>query len=172
MRVPTITLALALILASCTGSAATTTTAAATTTSSDRQTTTVERLPDCPQPSYEISSFPPGISSSQAPVVDLPFDDYTIVPGSSSQIWVADDGGLAMALVRGALPPEEWPGARGEVSIDGARGVAGPFGDGSWVVAWFEAPGERCDRYTLVFYPPVDPLDVQSTIESLNRTAG
>jgi hypothetical protein len=164
---------LAVLAVACTdGAADVATTVVPTTTTAPTTTTTIERLADCPAPSYEISSFPTGVSSEQVPVADLPFDDYTIVPGSSSQIWLDDDGALAMALVRGALPPEQWPGDRGEVSIDGARGVVGPFEDGTWVAAWFEEPGERCDQYTLVFYPPIDPLEVQSTIESMDRTAG
>jgi hypothetical protein len=165
---------LGVVVAGCTEGAAdvTTTTLPPTTTTTVPTTTSVERLPDCPAPSYEIASFPSGISSDQVPVADLPFDDYTIVPGSASQIWLADDGALAMALIRGALPPDQWPGERGEVSIDGARGVVGPFDDGTWVAAWFEEPGERCDQYTLVFYPPIDPVEVQSTIESMDRTAG
>ncbi len=77
-----------------------------------------------------------------------------------------------MALVRGSLPPEEWPGERGEVSIDGARGVAGQFEDGTWVVAWFEEPGDRCDRYMLVVYQPVEAAEVEATVASLDRTAG
>lgn len=154
------------------GAEATTTTPAPSTTLAETTTTTVERLADCPAPPYDIGVFPSGISSEQVPVADLPFDDFTIVPGSSSQIWLADDGGLAMALIRGALPPEQWPGERGEVSIDGARAVVGPFDDGTWVAAWFEEPGERCDQYTLVFYPPVDPDEVRTTIESMDRTAG
>ena len=145
---------LAVFTAACTdgGAASTTTDPPTTTTTAQETTTTVERLADCPAPPYDIGFFPSGISSEQVPVADLPFDDYTIVPGSSSEIWLADDGSLAMALVRGALPPEQWPGER--------------------VVAWFEEPGERCDRYTLVFYPPVDPREVQATIESMDRTAG
>ena len=92
--------------------------------------------------------------------------------GSSSEIWLADDGSLAMALIRGALPPEQWPGESQIVDIDGVDARVGPFEAGEWVVAWFEEPGERCDQYTLVFYPPVDPQEVRATIESMDRTAG
>lgn len=77
-----------------------------------------------------------------------------------------------VALIRGSLPPEQWPGRKGEVTIDGARGVAGPFEDGTWVVAWYEQPGERCDLYMLVFYPPVEPAEVEATVNSLDRVAG
>jgi hypothetical protein len=165
--------AFAVLAAACSdGAAVSTTTAQPTTTSVPETTTTVERLADCPAPPYQISTFPSGISSDQVPVADLPFDDYTTVPGSSSEIWLADDGGLAMALIRGALPPEQWPGESQIVDIDGVDARVGPFETGEWVVAWFEEPGERCDQYTLVFYPPVDPQEVQATIESMDRTAG
>lgn len=165
---------LAVWMAGCTNgdTVPTTTEPPATTTTVQETTTTVERLADCPAPPYDIGFFPSGISSDQVPVADLPFDDYTIVPGSSSEIWLADDGSLAMALIRGALPPEQWPGASQIVDIDGVDARVGPFEGGEWVVAWFEAPGERCDQYTLVFYPPVDPQEVQATIESMDRTAG
>lgn len=165
---------LAVAVVACTdgGAASTTTEAPMTTTTVQETTTTVERLADCPAPPYDIGSFPSGVSSEQVPVADLPFDDYTIVPGSSSEIWLADDGSLAMALIRGALPPEQWPGESQIVDIDGVDARVGPFETGEWVAAWFEQPGERCDQYTLVFYPPVDPREVQATLDSMDRTAG
>lgn len=165
---------IALLASACTdgGAVSTTTQSPPTPTTVPETTTTVERLVDCPAPPYDISSFPSGVSSDQVPVSDLPFDDYTIVPGSSSEIWLADDGSLAMALIRGALPPEQWPGDSQIVEIDGVDARVGPFESGEWVVAWFEEPGERCDQYTLVFYPPVDPQEVRATIDSMDRTAG
>ncbi len=162
----------AVVCVACSQTSTPTTTIAPTTTVVETTSTTRERLVDCAAPQYEITSFPSGISANQTPVSDLPFDQYTTVPGSASRIFLAEDGGLAMALVRGTLPPEEWPGDSQLIDIDGAQGRVGPFDDGTWVVAWFEQPGERCDRYTLVFYPPIDPLEVRSTIESMDRTAG
>ena len=58
------------------------------------------------------------------------------------------------------------------VSIDGTDGVVGPHDDGTWVAGWFEAPGERCDLYTMVFYPPVAPEDVEQVILGMNRVGG
>lgn len=175
-RLSVTAVSLMLAISACTGQAvepsSTTTTTEPTTTTTTVATTTTERPPDCPPPPYDIGVFPSTVAANQVPASNIGFDDYTIYPGSSSQIWLSEEGGLALALVRGALPPEEWPGERGEVEIDGARAVAGPFDDGSWVVAWFEAPGERCDQYTLVFYPPVETEDVQATLASMDRTAG
>lgn len=165
---------LALALVACSGQAIETTTTAPppSTTTTVVDTTTTTRLPDCPAPPYEFGSLPSTVQPNQVPAANLSLDEFTTAAGSSSTIWVGGDGDLAMALVRGALPPEQWPGERGEVDIDGARGVAGPFEDGTWVVAWYEEPGARCDQYTLVFYPPIEPSEVEATIESIDRTAG
>lgn len=130
------------------------------------------RLVECGGVPYEVGILPPGVSQDPTSAVDIPFDDYTTVPGSRSRLWLRDDGGLAVSLIRGTLPLTDWPGERGRVSIDGAEGVAGLFDDGSWVVAWFEDTGDRCDRYTMVFYPPVASSDVETTIASMDRTAG
>lgn len=162
---------IALIVTACSAASAPTTTVEPTTTTIV-ETTTTTRPPDCPAPPYEFGSVPSTVAPNQVPAENLSLDGFTTAPGSSSSIWVGDDGDLAMALVRGALPPEQWPGDRGEVDIDGARGVAGPFEDGTWVVAWFEEPGDRCDQYTLVFYPPIDPSEVEATLETIDRTAG
>ena len=170
-----VVLVLLLLASACTGADADpepTTTAAPTTTTTVSTTTTTERPVDCPPPAYDIGSFPSNVAANQVPAENIAFDDYTTYPGSSSEIWLGDDGALSLALVRGALPPEDWPGDRGEVDIDGARAVVGPFDDGSWVVAWFEAPGERCDQYTMVFYAPVLGEEVRATLESMDRTAG
>jgi hypothetical protein len=94
------------------------------------------------------------------------------VPGISAALLGRDDGTVAIALVRGTLPPVQWPAEKGEVLIDGTRGVVGPHPDGTWVAGWYEAPGERCDLYTLVVYPPVAPADVEHLIGELNRVGG
>lgn len=103
---------------------------------------------------------------------DIAFDELTSLPATHSTLWVDGDGVLAVALIRGALPPREWPGDKGVVTVDGVDAAVGPFGDGSWVAAWYEVPGDRCDLYTMVFYPPVDPAEVEATLRSLDRTAG
>jgi hypothetical protein len=40
------------------------------------------------------------------------------------------------------------------------------------VAGWFEAPGERCDLYTMVFYPPVADEEVEQTLAGMNRVGG
>jgi hypothetical protein len=173
---PLLVLLLAGVLAACGSDSAPTTTSTSappsTTTTAVPQTTTSAPLTDCPRAPYEVGVFPSGVGDAQVPAEGLALDPFTSVPGSHSTIWVTDDGALALALVRGTLPPEQWPGERGEVEIDGVRAVVGPFDDGSWVAAWFEEPGDRCDLYTMVFYPPVEPGEVEATLESMDRVAG
>jgi hypothetical protein len=55
------------------------------------------------------------------------------------------------------------------VEVAGIRAVVGPFDDGKWVAAWFEGEGERCDLYTMVFYPPVEPAEVETALASITR---
>jgi hypothetical protein len=143
------------------------------TTTTVETTTTATLPPECPTPPYEVGVLPARAALDRPPSSEqVVLDQFTTIAGTSATIWVDAEGNAVMALVRGSLPPEQWPGDRGEVFIDGARGVAGPFADGTWVVAWFEEPGDRCDRYMAVFYPPVEPTEVQATIESMNRVAG
>lgn len=129
-------------------------------------------LTDCPAPRYEAGALPERVSTTSVAVEDVDQDSFTSLPGTRSQIWLADDGGLAVAIIRGSLPPEEWPGAKGEVIIDGVRAIAGQYADGTWVVGWFEEPGDRCDLYTMVFYQPVSSAEVSETLASMNRVAG
>ena len=105
-------------------------------------------------------------------VADIEPDVWTSVPGSSATLLGRSDGTLAIALIRGTLPPIDWPAEKGEVLIDGTRAVVGPHPDGTWVSGWFEAPGERCDLYTMVFYPPIAPEEVEQVIDGMNRVGG
>lgn len=151
------------------GSSTTTTTMAVTTTTLDVSTTAPPV--ECPPPPYELDFLPIGIGTAVLDPEEIEPDVWTSVPGSSATLWGRDDV-VALALIRGTLPAVEWPGDRGAVHIDGTRGVVGPHPDGTWVAGWFEAPGERCDLYTMVFYPPVSPDDVQQTLAGMNRVGG
>jgi hypothetical protein len=163
-------LLLVLILAcSGTGSDTTTTTSALTTTSLAVPTTAPPV--ECPPPPYEVGFLPIGVGATVLDAGEIEPDVWTSVPGSSATLWGIDDA-VAIALVRGALPAVEWPGDKGEVFVDGTRGVVGPHPDGTWVAGWFEAPGERCDLYTMVFYPPVANDDVKQTLAGMNRVGG
>ena len=163
-------LLLVLILA-CSGAGSdTTTTTAGPTTTSLAVTTTAPPL-ECPAPPYELAFLPVGVGSAVLDAEEIEPDVWTSVPGSSATLWGRDDA-VAIALIRGALPAVEWPGDKGAVTIDGTPGVVGPHPDGTWVAGWFEAPGERCDLYTMVFYPPVADEDVEQTLAGMNRVGG
>lgn len=167
-----LTLALLLVLSACGSDAAPTTTMAPPASSTTVPVTTTTLPPEpCPAPPYELEFLPLGVGEGIIGT-ELEPDVWTSVAGSSTTFVPRDDDTVAIALIRGTLPAVEWPADRGEVSIDGTRGVAGPHPDGTWVVGWFEEPAERCDLYTMVFYPPWDPLDVEAVIEEMNRVGG
>jgi hypothetical protein len=151
------------------GSGSTTTTEAVTSTTL-APTTTAPPV-ECPPPPYELSFLPVGVGTAVIDAEAIEPDVWTSVPGSSATLFGRDDV-VAIALIRGTLPAVEWPGDKGLVFIDGTRGVAGPHPEGTWVTGWFEAPGERCDLYTMVFYPPIAPEDVEQTLEGMNRVGG
>ena len=151
------------------GSGTTTTTEAATTTTLT-PTTTAPPV-ECPPPPYELAFLPVGVGTAVLDAEEIEPDVWTSVPGSSATLFGRGDV-VAIALIRGTLPAVEWPGDRGEVFVDGTRGVVGPHPDGTWVAGWFEAPGERCDLYTMVFYPPIAPQDAEQTLAGMNRVGG
>jgi hypothetical protein len=99
-------------------------------------------------------------------------DVWTSVGGTSTVFWGRLGDSVAIALIRGTLPAVDWPGEKGEVFVDGTRTAVGPHPDGTWVAGWFEEPGERCDLYTMVFYPPWAPPDVEQVLEGMNRVGG
>lgn len=114
--------------------------------------------------------MPERVESVPSDPDNLELDEFTSIGGTQSLFWVDDGGAVAVAVIRGTLPPEQWPGERGEVDVAGNRAAVGPFDDGKWVAAWYEGDGqERCDLYTMVFYPPVDPAEVELSLASIVR---
>ena len=136
--------------------------------------TTTEGSPpvECPAAPYELEHVPYGVGEPTLDHETIEPDVWTSVGGTNTTFWVRTDGTVAIALVRGTLPAVDWPAEKGEVDIDGSAGVAGPHPDGTWVVGWFEQPGERCDLYSMIFYPPVAPADVEETLVGMNRVGG
>jgi hypothetical protein len=165
---------LALVVLACAGSPPPAETTAAPTVPGTQATTTTTTAPPppCPPAPYDVGYLPPRVRSAEtSDTADEP-DEFTSIGGTHVRIWVDGDGATAIALIRGALPPRQFPAEKGEVDIAGTRGVAGPYPDGRWVIAWFNPPGDRCDLYTMVFYPPVAPAEVRDTIASMVRTPG
>ena len=166
-------LGIALSLASCSGTVeSTTTTSTVTTTTSSAETTTTEPPVECPAAPYELEFLPVGVGTGLLDPDEIEMDVWTSVGGSQTDFLGREDGTVAIALIRGTLPPVDWPAEKGEVFIDGTRAVVGPHPDGSWVAGWFEEPGERCDLYTMVFYPPVAASDVEAVLTGMNRVGG
>ena len=149
----------------------TTTTESLTTTTSVSSTTTVPPEP-CPPAPYEIGFFPPWMSSEGLDPSGIEPDVWTSGGGTNTTFYGRNVGSVAIALIRGTLPPIDWPGEKGTTSIDGTDAVAGMHADGTWVVAWYEEPAARCDLYTMVFYPPWSQEDVGSVVHSMNRVGG
>lgn len=166
-------LGLLLAVAACSGDAESTTTSSpVVTTTTVGETTTTETPIDCPAAPYELEFLPTGVGTGLLDPDEIEMDVWTSVGGSQTDFFGREDGTVAIALIRGTLPAVEWPAEKGEVFIDGTRGVVGPHPDGSWVAGWYEEPGERCDEYTMVFYPPVASPDVEAVLAGMNRVGG
>jgi len=134
-------------------------------------TTTVEPLVECPQIPYQVPGLPARLACESADLAAIEEDEFTSLGGTRSVFWVDEAGNLTVAMIRGALPPREWPGEKGEIDIDGQRAVVGPFEDGLWVAGWFDGDGQdRCDLYTMVFYPPIQPDEVETALASITRS--
>ena len=165
-----------LLLAACsTGAVEETTTTSSlppsTTSTAAASTTTTPPL-ECPAAPYDLEFLPQGVGEGELETETMEPDVWTSVAGSRTTFVPRNDGNVAIALIRGTLPAVDWPGEKGEISIDGTRAAVGPHPDGTWVAAWFEEPGERCDQYTMVFYPPWAPAEVEEVLLGMNRVGG
>jgi hypothetical protein len=174
MRLRVLFVALAaLLIAGCAGAATETTTTLAptsTTTTQAASTTTVPR--PCPEAPYEIGYLPININDAGIDPNGVEPDVWTSVGGTQTTFYGREDGTVAIAVIRGALPAVDWPGDKGETTVDGVRAAVGPHPDGTWVMGWYLEPQERCDLYTMVFYPPWAPSEVERVILSMTRVPG
>lgn len=166
-----------LVLAACTGGGAiesTTTsfTVPDTTTSTSPATNTTQPPQECPPAPYEMTFLPAGVGQGELDSATLEPDVWTSVAGTNTTFVPRNDDTVAIALIRGTLPAVDWPGEKGEISVDGTRAAVGPHPDGTWVAGWFEEPGARCDRYSMVFYPPWNPSNVEEVLLGMNRIGG
>ena len=159
-----------LLVGACSAGSDSSTTLASTTTAPPASTTTMEALVECPQIPYQVPDLPARVAGESADLSAIEEDEFTALGGTRSVFWVDGEGNLTVALIRGALPPREWPGEKGEIEIAGQRAVVGPFEDGLWVAGWFDADGQdRCDLYTMVFYPPIEADEVETALTSITR---
>ena len=167
-----LSVALILLVAACTGATQETTTTVSSTSTTVISTTTTTVPEVCPPPPYEIGFFPPWLNSEGMDPSGVEPDVWTSVGGTNTTFYGRNVGSVAIALIRGTLPPIDWPGEKGTTTIDGTDAVAGMHPDGTWVVGWYEEPAARCDLYTMVFYPPWSQDDVGSVVHSMNRVGG
>jgi hypothetical protein len=159
-----------LIICACSAGTQPTTSLVPVTTGSAPITTALESLVECPQIPYRVPGLPARVTGENADLAAIDEDEFTSLGGTRSVFWVDEDGDLTVALIRGALPPRDWPGDKGEIEIAGMRAVVGPFENGLWVASWFEGDGQdRCDRYTMVFYPPIASDEVETALTSIIR---
>lgn len=170
-------LLIALVMAACSGpgganTTSTTVEAINTTTTTMAITTTMADLRTCPPAPYEVGVLPVTVSGSDFDPSEAEPDVWTSVGGTHTTFFGFTDGTMAIALIRGTLPAVEWPGPKGETNVDGVPAVVGPHPDGTWVMGWYVEPAERCDLYTMVFYPPWNPDDVEKAILSMTRIPG
>ena len=160
----------ALLLAACSsGEAAPTLLTPTTVASPDLTTTTVEPPPavEACDPAQFVPAFlPTRVAKEQPATRDVPYDQYTIISGTSTSLWSQDDGTPVLAMVRGSLPPERWLQTPEVITVRGVDAALGELPNGVWGVAWFEGP-DRCDEYTIVLYPPATAAEVQAVAESL-----
>ncbi len=162
----------AVLLAACSSSESTPTLLTPTTAASpDLAPTTTTTEPPPPVVACEPAPFVPAqlpdrVADEQPPTRDVPYDQYTIISGTSTSVWSQADGTPVLAVIRGSLPPVQWLETPERISIRGVDAALGQLPDGVWGVAWFEGPA-RCDEYTIVLYPPADADSLRAIAESL-----
>lgn len=161
----------ALLLAACSsGEAAAPTLLTPTTAASPDLTTSSTEPPPtveaCHPAQFVPAVLPDRVATEQPATRDIPYDQYTIISGTSTSLWSQDDGTPVLAMIRGSLPPERWLETPERISVRGVDAALGALPNGVWGVAWFEGP-DRCDEYTIVLYPPATAAEAQAVAESL-----
>ena len=168
--------ALLLIVVGCGAASVETTTPAPATVPTTLLHTTTSTLAgavdECPPAPYEVTFLPINVNEAGFDPSGLEPDVWTSVGGSQTTFFGRSDGTVAIAVIRGALPAVDWPAEKGEIEIDGIRAAVGPHLDGTWVAGWIVAPEARCDLYSVIFYPPWNPKDVEGVLLSMRRVAG
>jgi len=163
-------LAGALILAACSSAGTTDTLLSPTSAAVPDATTTTEPPPPpveaCDPAPFVPTILPDRVATETPATKDIPYDQYTIISGTSTSVWSQDDGVPVLAIVRGALPPARWLETPEEIVVRDERAALGQLPDGIWGVAWFEGP-DRCDEYSVILYPPATAEEARMVAESL-----
>ncbi len=168
VRRDSILLCLAFLLAACGGgsSVATTTSIVSFPATSAPSTSTSAPPPEpCDPPPFLPTVLPGGINERPSPSA-VPLDTFTLQPGTIVTAWADDAGTPVVVMVRGALPPEQWTAQPEVIEVRGVDAAVGPLSDGVWAVAWYEGP-DRCDEYSIIFYPPTDAATAKMVAESV-----
>ena len=131
-------------------------------------TTTDPPLAVCPDLQSFPSQLPARVVSGLPDTSEVAFDEFTVIEGTFAALRFDADGQPVMAMIRGALPPRQFTEESQVVEVlDGIPALVGPIGDGYWAAAWAIPPGDRCDLYSLIFYPPVEPSEALSVTASV-----
>ena len=160
-----------LLLAACSSTGNADTLLTPTSTAVPDATTTTTEPPPPPVESCDPAPFVPTVLpdrvATETPATkDIPYDQYTIISGTSTSVWSQDDGVPVLAIVRGSLPPVRWLETPEVITVRDVDAALGQLPDGVWAVAWFEGD-DRCDEYSVVLYPPATAEEARMVAESL-----
>ncbi len=164
-------IAAAMLLAACTSTGAQQTLLSETSVATPNLSTTstvepVETIEACDPAPFVPTALPDRVGTSLPATRDIPYDMYTILPGTSTSVWSQDDGAPVLAVIRGSLPPVQYLETPEVITVRNVDAALGRLPDGVWGVAWFEGP-DRCDEYSIILYPPADAALARSVAESL-----
>lgn len=172
-------LACLLLVAACGSTAAPTTTTtlppttaapSSTTTTTEPLTTTTEVLELCDAPAFFPAVLPAAAVDETPDFADVPFDQFTVIPGAWIGMRNDADANPVMVLIRGALPPVQFTADIEPITIlDGVPAALGPLPDGFWAVAFALAPDDRCELYSVILYPPTSADEAREVALSLTE---
>ena len=139
------------------------------TSTSSTSTTVAAEIPDlCAPSTFFPQIVPDSVVAGVPDTADVPIDEFSLIAGTYAASQFDAEGNPVIMMIRGALPPRQFSGETDTVMVlNEIPAVIGSIGDGFWAAAWALPPGERCDLYSLIFYPPVDEASVPAVVESI-----
>ena len=131
-------------------------------------TSTLPPLELCQEPGSFPTVLPDRVVDGLPDSSQVAFDEFTLIEGAFSAMRFDEVGTLVVVMIRGALPPRQFTGEHQVVHVlEEIPAQVGPIGDGYWAAAWALPPGDRCDLYSLIFYPPVTHEEAVAVTESV-----